>query len=104
MRLRGWSPAGAGHSQAGGAGWDSAATAAAGAHTASANGRVAAEGGEPQAEHHSQQQQQQWEEQRAPKFVNDSHVRERVSSQLAGLRRRAAIRQEFSTDCPSADE
>jgi hypothetical protein len=32
---------------------------------------------------------------RSRKFVNDSPVRERVSSQLAGLRRRASIRQEF---------
>lgn len=32
---------------------------------------------------------------RSRRFVNDGQVRERVNSQLAGLRRRASIRQEF---------
>lgn len=56
----------------------------------SATGGMSSEVGEAgdQTREHQHQQQRR-------RFVNDGQVKERVSSQLAGLRRRAAIRQEL---------
>ncbi|GAB4819254.1 hypothetical protein N2152v2_006300 [Parachlorella kessleri] len=46
----------------------------------------------------STSQEPQQQQAHGRKFVNDGRVRERVSSQLAGLRRRAAIRQEYDAE------
>ncbi len=87
--------------------------AAAAASAAQPEGAAAQDGlqaeAEPQHTHHRQQyehQEQPYEHQQhhygaahARKFANRGDVEERLSSQLAGLKRRAALKQEVQSSC-----
>ncbi|KAI7842627.1 hypothetical protein COHA_003731 [Chlorella ohadii] len=53
----------------------------------------------PHEQHQHEQQQHHYGSAHARKFANRDDVEERLSSQLAGLKRRAALKQEVQSSC-----